>query len=92
MQAVVENYLKYKELSAKFPNFIFNSYDFEIKNNGLDIQFEFIIEDLVVFNPKIKISYSNSLLNTDKNIIENLVFNIGMIDKLSGGKICIIMD
>ncbi|OFY13966.1 MAG: hypothetical protein A2X02_09095 [Bacteroidetes bacterium GWF2_29_10] len=83
MQAVVENYLKYKELSAKFPNFIFNSYDFEIKNNGLDIQFEFIIEDLVVFNPKIKISYSNSLLNTDKNIIENLVFNIGMIELIS---------
>ena len=76
--------MNFEILREKYPNFIYNSYKiYEIKDK-ICIEFEFEIENLAKFNPKIEIlkkEFHFKDINSD--IVKNIVFNLGMVEAIS---------
>ena len=76
--------MNFEILREKYPNFIYNSYKiYEIKDK-ICIEFEFEIENLAKFNPKIEIlkkEFNFKDINSD--IVKNIVFNLGMVEAIS---------
>jgi len=76
---------KIQNLRKKYPRFIYEKYFWKILGGDLNISFVFKIEPDIEFNPKIIIK------NIDKNrtkglgnrILDNLIFNLGLIEMLS---------
>ena len=64
-------------LRKKYPVFVYESYSFKQMKGGLQVSFVFRAGD-IVFNPKILIKNAKS-----KKGIDNLVFNLGMIESFS---------
>ncbi|PIU43955.1 MAG: hypothetical protein COS96_01525 [Candidatus Nealsonbacteria bacterium CG07_land_8_20_14_0_80_39_13] len=77
--------MRFEELRKKYPKFVYQGYSYRISDRNLEIFFEFRIGSEFIFNPKITIE------NIDKKRLEgikietldNLVFNLGMIEALS---------
>ncbi|HHU71743.1 MAG TPA: hypothetical protein GXZ21_06880 [Clostridiales bacterium] len=81
------NYNKYLLFREKYPDFIFEDYNFSINKSTIDIEFHFIISGLAEFKPSWSIS-KNDLINIEKNeIIDTLVFSLGMVELISYWKI-----
>ncbi len=76
---------KFKNLRKKYPKFVYENYSYRISDRNLEVIFEFKIGSEFIFNPKIVIE------NIDKKklklikikALNNLVFNLGMIEALS---------
>jgi len=77
---------KYKLLRNKFPFFIYESFTTSINSDGLKIEFCFNLSDKYFFKPVINIpnkefyQFKNCI---QKNVFENIIFNIGMIELIS---------
>ena len=70
------------DLRKKHKTFIYKNYEYDFKDKDLNISFDFFIEPNIQLNPKIKIkNIERSKL--DKEILENLIFNLGMIELVS---------
>ncbi len=68
----------------KYPNFIYHSFEIDDNNEELSIKFHFEIENLKEFFPTIKILKKKYIKNNiDKNILNNLVFHIGLVEMIS---------
>lgn len=78
--------MDFTTLRDKYKNFIYDSYSIEWEDDYCTFTFHFIIEDLVTFNPTIKMKKTNN--NIDMNILNNLVFHIGLIELISYYKCC----
>lgn len=72
-------------LREKYPKFIYKSFSFDIKENSLNIVFDFRIPPDLKFSPSLKIKNINkkNLKNLKKETLENLIFNLGIIESLS---------
>lgn len=70
------------DLRKKHPLFKYENYQYAFKDGNLKISFTFSIEPKIIFTPKLTIK-NVSKRNIDKEILENLVFNLGMIELLS---------
>jgi len=70
------------DLRKKHPIFKYRNYDYSFKNKDLNISFDFIIEPDIEFKPTLKIKNVQNT-NIDKEILENLIFNLGMIELVS---------
>ena len=80
-----DNLQKYNNLSSEYPYFIYESYSISINNDSLNIEFLFNLADKYFFKPTLKF-LKIDFYSTDKlseNIINNIVFNIGMIELVS---------
>jgi len=77
--------MKYKVLRIKYPRFIYKRYFWKISNNNLEIYFDFEIEPDIQFRPKVVIKNinKNQIEGVGDRIINNLVFNLGLIELLS---------
>lgn len=73
-----------QKLSKKYPLFIYQKFDYEIYRNSLKIFFYFSIDGLKQFTTKIELPYI-SLPN--KYVLNNLIFNLGMIEAISYWKL-----
>lgn len=73
--------MTFKELRKKYPEFIYESYSWKLKEKDLHISFCFRTEE-IKFNPLIVIK-NVSLKKIDKAVLNNLVFNLGMIEMFS---------
>src|SRR5574344_385488 len=79
-----QNQSLFNELRFHHPVFHFDDYQFQIKDNQIDMQFFFRIGEKNRFAPKMKLSlgkYSSHALQ--KAQIKGLVFHIGMIELIS---------
>jgi len=80
----IDSRSKYNEFRKEFPVFVFEGFSVIKKNGFLVIEFDFNISEKYFFNPSIKIPerqfYNNNLSD---EIINNLVFHIGMIEMVS---------
>ena len=85
MTDMIDNSKKYKELSEKYPNFLYDSYKIEEDNENIYITFKFEIEGLTTFNPTLTIKKKNYIKESiiNNNIVKNLVFNIGLVELIS---------
>jgi hypothetical protein len=70
-----------KELRKKYPEFVYESYAWEIKGKDFHLSFCFKNGE-IEFNPTVVIKDIPER-NIDKRILDNLVFNLGMIEMLS---------
>lgn len=77
---------------VKKTKFIYKSYDFIKKINSIELSFKYILKE-----EKEEITFNHLLsINTDKNInidnIENIIFNIGLIEAINYWKLSIPKD
>jgi len=70
------------DLRKKHPTFRYQNYEYEFKNGDLNISFNFLIEPEIRFRPTIKIK-NIPVEKLDSDILDNLIFNLGMIELVS---------
>ena len=74
----------FEELREKHNRFIYKAYNIVKKDDVYEFSFDFEIEGLAQFCPKLVVPYNRDV---DTEILERLVFNIGMIESISYYKI-----
>ena len=72
-------------LREQFPFFTFEIQEYTLSASGLDIRFTFNLADRHKFQPLLFIPRKSFFLTDEKiaNSLENIVFNIGMIELIS---------
>jgi hypothetical protein len=77
--------MKAQQLRKKYPEFVYESYSYGISKNNLEILFSFKIPPNIAFQPRIIIRNVNktNLKKLGKETLDNLVFNLGLIEMLS---------
>jgi len=78
-------------LRRKYPRFIYENFDWKISGNNLKIPFDFKIESAenrslpIYFKPRLVIKNvkKSQIERVGKGILNNLVFNLGLIEMLS---------
>ena len=74
----------FETLRKEYPRFIYNNYEILDDENKLIIKYEFEIENLTKFNPKVEILKKDfNFKNIDSNLVRNMVFNLGMVEAIS---------
>ena len=76
---------KFKSLRKKYPKFIYNSYSYEVRESNLNISFDFSIEPDIKFKPELVVKNINKreVNNIREEVLDNLVFHLGLIESLS---------
>jgi hypothetical protein len=72
----------FNKLRKKYTHFHYLNYDFDVKENGIFMQFFFQTNELV-FSPKMTLWLRNYSHTLNKIDIEGLIFNIGLIELIS---------
>jgi len=76
---------KFNFFRSKYQYFVYEKFDINLNNNYLETQYHFSIDNKLFFKPKIKIflikNFQNGKLKTKD--IENIAFNIGMVELIS---------
>ncbi len=76
--------MDYKKLRTKYPKFYYKSYKWEITENDLNVSFQFSAGDDYVFAPKLIFkNIDANRANSIRDQVDNLVFNIGMVELFS---------
>lgn len=76
--------MEFEALRKKYPNFLYNSYKIYEEKNKICVEYNFEIENLVNFTPKIEIlkkKFKFKDINSD--VVKNIVFNLGMVEAIS---------
>lgn len=74
----------FENLRNKYKEFIYEKYEIIENNNEYEIIFHFNIPNLTTFEPKIIIKKENiTNKNINKDFLEYLVFNIGLVELIS---------
>jgi UDP-N-acetyl-alpha-D-muramoyl-L-alanyl-L-glutamate epimerase len=73
---------KFKNLRKKYPEFIYESFEYKIINNDLEIVFSFKIKPNINFFPKIIIGNIDKkrLATVGESSLKNLIFHLGLIE------------
>lgn len=76
---------KYKELRTKYPEFCYQSFNFEWKENHLYIEFEFKLDSHYSFHPHHEIALPPDFQTNSipKEELDILVFHLGMVELIS---------
>lgn len=81
MQAAYQ--LKYNDLRTSFPFFVFERFSYEI-GDTLKVEYFFNCSDKHFFKPNFELSFSElKHIKPDIQLLENLLFHIGMVELLS---------
>lgn len=78
--------MTFLQLREKYPDFSYNWYKIEENENEYKLSFEFEIKGLSKFNPTWVIPKKNNI-KPNKELLENLVFSLGMTELVSYWKI-----
>lgn len=82
---IVDNYLRFVNFRKQFPEFIYDSYQFEYNNNAISVEYCFLLGDKYQFRPRATFNFNQVPLisNLSDEALNNLVFHIGMIELIS---------
>ena len=85
----MSNQTKYDSFRKTYPEFVYESYEYDVQSDGLHIVFTFRIGDDICFHPTATVP-SRAFLRMDQpaEVMDTLVFNIGMIELVSYWKCC----
>jgi hypothetical protein len=76
--------MNFCELREKYPKFFYNDYKISEDNEKIYIEYDFEIENLSKFNPKLEILKKNfKIKNINSNEVKNIVFSLGMVEAIS---------
>jgi len=70
---------KYLEFKNKYPNFYYHGFNIEEKENEIFITYDFEIENLMRFNPTLKVPRDKNI-SYDKKLLEKIVFSAGLAE------------
>lgn len=74
----------FEKLRKEYPKFIYNSYKIWDEENKICIEYNFEIEGLTSFTPRVEILKKDfKFRNIDSNKVKNMVFNLGMVEAIS---------
>lgn len=80
--------LEFKQFRKEYKEFYYNSYSIKEDEEAIYIEFEFEIQNLTKFNPKLKIFKKNMKLKSmESDYVKNMVFNMGLIELISYWKV-----
>lgn len=81
---MVSNQKKYNTYRLTFGEMVYEDYSYTIDAGGMKIEFLFRLNDKIVFRPTASIPMRPFLdFNQPKEVLDTLVFNIGMIELVS---------
>ncbi|HIT71337.1 MAG TPA: hypothetical protein IAD08_05410 [Candidatus Scatovivens faecipullorum] len=76
--------MNFEELRKKYPKFLYNSYNIFEEDNKICIEYDFEIENLTKFKPRIEILKKEFVFKDIKSdIVKNMVFNLGLVEAIS---------
>lgn len=72
--------MKIDELREKYPEFVYESFSYELDKSDLIVNYRFTIGSDIHFNPRIIIKNveKNTFEKLDKDSLDNLIFNLGL--------------
>ena len=74
----------FESLRKEYPKFIYNSYKIWDENDKICIEYDFEIEGLTKFCPRVEILKKEFCFkNINENKVKNIVFNLGMVEAIS---------
>ena len=74
----------FESLRKNYPKFIYNSYKIVDEDEKICIEYDFEIENLSKFNPKVEILKKEFVFkDINSNKVKNIVFNLGMVEAIS---------
>ena len=80
----VNNRELYEKLRKEFPLFNYNSYNFTLGDRYINLEFEFELSPELIFRPRSRIIIPQNLpFFKDHQLVDNIVFNIGLIELIS---------
>lgn len=85
----MQNQSKYDSLREQYKEFLYEGYEFSLKDGRFSARFNFILSSQIEFHPRFEIP-ARHFYHWDaipKPLLENLVFHIGMIELISYWKI-----
>ncbi|OGD86877.1 hypothetical protein A2870_03230 [Candidatus Curtissbacteria bacterium RIFCSPHIGHO2_01_FULL_41_11] len=76
---------KLASFREKHPKFLYESFSYKIEDNSLVISFLFKIYPDIEFNPRVTIENINQTIfsNLDSKVLDNFVFNLGLVEMIS---------
>lgn len=81
---MLSNQTKYNTLRQTYPEFVYESYQYDVQSDGLHIVFTFRLGKDIVFQPSAFIPSRPFLdFSQPAEMLDTLVFNIGMIELVS---------
>lgn len=84
----MDNYLKFIEYREAYPSFVYHGFEYSIEQDVLKIQYNFEIPNLSTFSPTWEFALTNDFnIQDKKELVENCIFNLGMIELLSYWKL-----
>lgn len=77
------------QLQQKHPKFTYDSFQYQLKDNQLNISWLFILEPGIKFTPTLTIPLQDDEVSKlqDKQALENLIFNLGLVEMISYWKV-----
>lgn len=77
------------ELRKKYPEFVYESFAWELNGNSLNVNFRFKLKPDIVFNPSLTFKNIDTerFASLDKKLLDNFLFHIGMIESFSYWKV-----
>ena len=77
--------MKFIELQKKYPQFVYDKYNYKIKGKDLEISFIFNVTPDIKFSPKIIIENINKsrIKKIRESTLDNLIFHLGLIEMIS---------
>lgn len=80
---------KYNSLREEYEFFRFQRYDYTLENDVFSVKFYFSLDDKYLFTPSFEIPQRNfyNWSNVNKNQLDTILFNIGMIELISYWKL-----
>ena len=76
--------MNFEDLRNEYPRFIYNKYDILEEQDKIIIKYDFEIENLTKFNPRVEILKKEFLFkDINSNLVKNMVFNLGMVEAIS---------
>jgi len=72
-------------LRGEFSYFIFEDFNYSFKDNILDVKYHFDLAGKFRFTPELSFDFPEGhiIKNYDKDFLENMLFNVGMIELIS---------
>jgi UDP-N-acetyl-alpha-D-muramoyl-L-alanyl-L-glutamate epimerase len=80
-----DNNIKFKEFRERFTYFIYETYEYFVGDDSLDIKFTFNLGGKYVFTPLIRIPFRDfyNFKNIPSAALDNVIFHIGMVEMVS---------
>jgi hypothetical protein len=77
----------YKKCRTDYPTFTYQGYSYDLNESGISMTFDFSIDGLSEFHPTWSIPRINDVASIDEELIDDMVFSLGMVELVSYWKI-----